>query len=262
MNFVRRILTVMLISVSGILHVQILGQMSDISEKDKESLEEAKKVKEEAEQLQISANDLYLEAAMLEQNENFASDKKIQKEYKQKQKNAQKTEIKASEKFEVANKIQIEIYQKYIDDFWKDFGGDESVLTNARLIEETSKEYFIRASTARDEAKRLDNKTEKFLKFSEAYEYELIGLEKLQSAYNIYKNWPDIYDNEIEDDKIDFQISDTYVDEGATGQKTIPDTPVQEIPAQSSQTGTKKNINLQNPETVTELKNEPGHAIL
>ncbi len=209
----RRFLVAIFILIFGIYNHPLLGQMQDFSEKDNETLAESEQLKSEAEQLQITANDLYLEAAMLEQNENFASDKKIQKEYKKNQDDAQKTELKAAEKFEEANKIKINIYQKYINDFWKSFYGDESVLTNARLIEETSKEYFVRASTARDDGKRIDNQTEKFLKLSEAYEYELIGIEKLQTAYNIYKNWPDIEDNDSSDDNINFQISDTYIDE-------------------------------------------------
>lgn len=228
---IRKIIIIILIFIFGIFNHQVFCQMQEISEKDSESLEEAEKIKSEAEQLQITANDLYLEAAMLEQSENFATDKKTQKEYKKKQQDAQKTELKAAEKFQEANKIQIDIYQKYINEFWKNFEGDESVLTNARLIEETSKEYFVRASTARDEAKRMDNQIEKFLKLSEAYEYELIGIEKLQTSYNIYKNWPDILDDETEDNQIDFQISDTQYEEDylETSNDTILDIEYQEI---------------------------------
>lgn len=227
----------------------LFGQMEEISEKDKESLEEAKELKSEAEEMQISANDLYLEAAMLEQNENFLSDKKIQREYKKLQSDAQKTELKAAEKFEESNQVQKEIYEKYIDEFWKNFGGDESVLINAKLIEETSKEYFVRASSARDEAKRIDNQTEKFIKLSEAYEYELIGIEKLQSAYNIYKHWPDPPSNESGDENIDFQISDSYIEEDTSDSENLLDN--EEAETVSPAEATNQNVGQSNPQIMS-----------
>ncbi|NJM14895.1 MAG: hypothetical protein HC896_05505, partial [Bacteroidales bacterium] len=71
-----------------------------------------------------------------------------------------------------------------------DYNAPESELTNAKLLEETANEFFMRASSLRESAASVRDPVELYQKKSEAYETELLALEKLIAAYRIYEKVP------------------------------------------------------------------------
>lgn len=168
----------------------VVAQMPDFSNKDMKKLEKAEELKNEAEELQLKANELYLEASVLQQDEEFDISKKLQKEAGKLEKQALKNEEEAADLFEESAELKKEVYSSSIEAFWKNYDGSEEDYTNAKLIEETADEYFFRANEIRRDASKIKDDKDAVLKHNEAYELELIALEKLKSAYDIYKYGP------------------------------------------------------------------------
>lgn len=169
---------------------KIFCQVPEFSKRDLKKLEKAEELKTEAEELQLQANELYLEASVLKQDEEYDISKKLQKEAESLEKDATKNEAKAADMFEKSTSIKKDIYKSAIKEFWKDFEGDELEYTNAKLLEETANEYFYRAEGIRKDASKMNDDQEALLKKNEAYELELMALEKLISAYQTYKYGP------------------------------------------------------------------------
>lgn len=179
---------ILLITIT--LTVPIQAQIPELSSKELKQLKEAEELKTEAEELQLKANELYLEASVLKQDEEYDISKKLQKEAENLEKEALKSEEEAAELFEKSTEIKKEIYEDAIEEFWENFDGDQSDYTNAKLIQETAEEYFFRAEEIRRDAAKMKDEQEAILKQNEAYELELMALEKLTNAYDIYKYGP------------------------------------------------------------------------
>lgn len=166
------------------------AQIAELSDSELKKLEKAEKLKTEAEELQLKSNELYLEASVLKQDEEFDISKKLQKEAENLEKDALKNEEKAAKLFEESISIQKEIYAESIEKFWKAFDGEQDDYINAKLIEETAEEYFFRAEETRRDASKMKDDKDAILKQNEAYELELMALEKLITAYETYKYGP------------------------------------------------------------------------
>ncbi len=176
--------------IISLLTTQTQAQIPELSGSELKKLEKAEELKTEAEELQLKSNELYLEASVLKQDEEFDISKKLQKEAENLEKDALKNEEKAADLFEESISIQKDIYDESIEKFWKDFDGDQTDYTNAKLIEETAEEYFFRAEETRRDASKMKDDKDAILKQNEAYELELMALEKLITAYEIYKYGP------------------------------------------------------------------------
>ena len=178
-----------------LLQHPIFPQASQFSPADKEEIQKAQEIKDRANEEQLKTNELYQQMTIVEQDVNYSTDRKLQQEYKKLEDQALKIEIKAAELYGESNKVMWNIYKKYIEEFWAGFTGDKNELINALLLEEKGFEYLYRASSLRESAKRSSDQQQAVSKLTEAYELEIMGLEKLEVAYDIYKKWPDIPDN-------------------------------------------------------------------
>jgi len=174
----------------------IYAQAQAFSDKDLKKLEESLKIQSKANETQLETNKIYQEMSMLLQDANYDSDKKMQKEYEKLENKAFDLEKEASKLFGEANKIKWDVYKKYIEDFWENFSGEKSDLLNAVLIEEKGFELLYRASSQRESAIKKTKPEEAISLLNEAYEFEIMGLEKLEMAYQLYRHWPDVPDIE------------------------------------------------------------------
>jgi hypothetical protein len=158
---------------------------SIFSSSDLKKLEKTKFYETQAEQLIEEANELYMQTFAVQGDYELDEDK-IEKKVKQLENKAQKKQIEAAKYYELINQTKFGIYKKYIEKFWSDFEGDESVYINARLIEEQSNDLYFQASTLRSEAAKISDQKEKVKNLNSAYDLEIKSLEKQLSALGIY----------------------------------------------------------------------------
>ena len=210
--------TVVFLYIFCVPLVLLNGQAKDFSDKDIEKINEADELKNKAEEQQLKTNDLYQEVSVLKQASDFDENKKLQSKHNELEKKIWKSEQETAELYGRSNKIKWDIYKKYNKEFWKEFTGDENELINAKLIEEKGSEFLYRGASERESAKRIKNPEEAVQKLKEAYELELMGLEKVRLAYKIYREWPDIpdventtvYEEQIKDPSYGFYETTPY----------------------------------------------------
>lgn len=182
-NFCHRRLGVALLA--GTIWVAGIGQMPPMTPADQAKLDKAGEMAAEADKLIVEANDLYLEASMARQSGDDAGEKQGTKLDAA----ALKKELEAAKTYEEANKTTIGVYQGYIDKFNKGFSGDPNEIVNGKLLEENAGEYFFRAKAMREEANASKGTKDSYYKLTEANEVELMGIEKLKSAYDFFSNF-------------------------------------------------------------------------
>lgn len=161
------------------------GQMPPLSGADKAKLDKAGEMAAAADKLIVEANDLYLEASMARQSGDEAGEKQGAKLDAA----ALKKELEAAKTYEESNKTTIGVYQSYIDKFNKAFTGDPNEIVNGKLLEENAGEYFFRAKAMREEANAAKGTKDSYYKLTEANEVELMGIEKLKSAYSFFSDF-------------------------------------------------------------------------
>lgn len=172
---------------------------SILSDSDLKSIKKADELITEADGLIDKANQLYLETFSVQANYDL-SEKQRAKKVNKLESDARKLQFDAADNYQKANQEKFEIYKKYIEEFWKDFSGDESQYVNAQLIEEQGNDFYFQANTLRSNAKGEPDELEKIKKLNEAYELELKAIDKTVAALGYYygmETTPEIETTEV-----------------------------------------------------------------
>ncbi len=208
--FIISIYTTLFLLSSSIIYCQqddfirSMFNNSDIKKLDKTREYEIK-----AEGLIEEANELYMETFAV-QGDYELDEKAIDKKVKQLESKARKKQIEAAQYYELINETKFGIYKRYIEKFWSEFEGDESVYVNAKLIEEQSNDYYFQATNLRSDASKTQDDKQKIENLNNAYELELKALEKQLNALSIYYG-------------VEYAAADEYVEPVTT---YTPETPV------------------------------------
>lgn len=158
---------------------------SIVSASDQKKLDKANSYKEQADKLIEEANQLYLEVFSVQADYQLG-EKEIKKRAGQLETKAQDKQLEAIELYRKSNEIKFSTNKIYIEKFWSEHEGSENEYVNARLVEEQSNDYYYQANSTRTEAGRLKDKKEKIQKFNDAYDLELLALEKQRTALGSY----------------------------------------------------------------------------
>ena len=154
-----------------------------LTDGEKKKLEKADAYNDEANKKVEEANALYLQISELQAMEG-ADEKKIKKM----EGKAVALQVEALELNQEANEGKIEVYRDKIDKFLEGYSGDETSLTYPKLLEEQANEEFYKANQLKSDAKNSDSEFDVYLKYLEAQEAELKGIEHQEKAIEAYMN--------------------------------------------------------------------------
>lgn len=183
-----------------------------LDDTDRKKLEKANKYDDEANSKTEESNAIYLQISELQAMSGAEPDSKTQKKIDKLESEAINLQIEALELNEKGNEIRKDVYKSKIDDFLKDYTGNEASLTYPRLLEEQANEEFYKTTQLRSGAASSENEFDKYIKLLEAQEAELKGIEHQQKALEAYMNVDDIetvMDNTTQPD--DITTSDPYL---------------------------------------------------
>ncbi|MBN1184347.1 MAG: hypothetical protein JXB49_18800 [Bacteroidales bacterium] len=154
-----------------------------LTDGEKKKLEKADEYNDDANIKVEEANAIYLQISELQAMES-ADQKKITKL----EEKAVSLQIEALELNQKANEVEYNVYREKIDEFLKGYQGDETSLTYPKLLEEQANEEFYKANQLKSDAKNSDSQLDVYLKYLEAQEAELKGLEHQEKAIEAYMN--------------------------------------------------------------------------
>ncbi len=160
--------------------IQAIFSSSDIKKLDKDN-----EYRNQGDALIEEANQLYMETFAVQADAQM-DEKKAAKKVKELESKAQQKHFAALELYNKCNQQKYEVYEKYIEEFWADFSGEENKYINARLMEEQSNDYFYQASRTRTEAGKIRDSKEKIQKLNDANDLQIRALEKQITALGIY----------------------------------------------------------------------------